>query len=205
MKNNKVLILFAHPAQSRSEVNLPLFRASQRIKGVTCVDLYAEYPRFRIDIKREQQRLLDHDVVIFMFPLFWYSTPSILKEWQDLVLEYGFAYGSEGNALHGKTLMCAISAGGAQEAYQRGGINHYHIDELLTPIERTAALIGMNYLPPYVLFHARTAADEQRLTPHIEQWQSIVSTLQSNELDCNALKALPMFQELQNIAKGVTQ
>ncbi|MCV5747032.1 NAD(P)H-dependent oxidoreductase, partial [Escherichia coli] len=77
---------------------------------MTCVDLYGEYPRFNINIDREQQRLREHDVVIFQFPLYWYSTPAILKEWQDLVLEYGFAYGTEGTELQGKTMLCVLSA-----------------------------------------------------------------------------------------------
>lgn len=67
MINKKVLILFAHPSQHRSEVNAPLFKAANTIEGVTCVDLYAEYPHFNINIDREQQRLRDHDVVIFQF------------------------------------------------------------------------------------------------------------------------------------------
>lgn len=116
MTNKKVLILFAHPSQHRSEVNTPLFKEAQKIEGVTCVDLYGEYPRFNINIDREQQRLREHDVVIFQFPLYWYSTPAILKEWQDLVLEYGFAYGTEGTELQGKTMLCVLSAGGKEEA-----------------------------------------------------------------------------------------
>ncbi|ELB2967294.1 NAD(P)H-dependent oxidoreductase, partial [Vibrio parahaemolyticus] len=43
MTNKKVLILFAHPSQHRSEVNTPLFKEAQKIEGVTCVDLYGEY------------------------------------------------------------------------------------------------------------------------------------------------------------------
>ncbi len=86
---SKILILFAHPSQNRSEINVPLFNASKTITNVTCVDLYAEYPTYRIDIDREQQRLIEYDIIVFMFPLYWYSTPSLLKEWQDLVLEYG--------------------------------------------------------------------------------------------------------------------
>ena len=100
MSKNKVLVLYAHPSQRRSEVNQPLFKACQAVEGVTAVDLYYEYPTYNINIDREQQRLLDHDVIVFQFPLYWYSTPSILKEWQDLVLEYGFAYGHDGTALH---------------------------------------------------------------------------------------------------------
>lgn len=112
MSKNRVLVLFAHPSQHRSEANKPLFEQAKRVDGVTCVDLYAEYPTFKINIDREQKRLLDHDIIIFQFPLYWYSTPAILKEWQDLVLEYGFAYGTDGNELQGKKLLCSITAGG---------------------------------------------------------------------------------------------
>jgi putative NADPH-quinone reductase len=68
---SKVLILFAHPSQSRSEINIPLFNASN-IQGVTLVDLYNEYPNYRINIQREQKRLVEHDIIIFIFPLYWY-------------------------------------------------------------------------------------------------------------------------------------
>lgn len=144
--NNKVLVLYAHPSQRRSEVNAPMFRDAGSIKGVTAIDLYYEYPTYNINIDLEQQRLIDHDVIIFQFPLYWYSTPSILKEWQDLVLEYGFAYGQDGKALHGKTFLCAISAGGKADAYQTDGYNHFTIRELLQPLEQTASLTGMTYL-----------------------------------------------------------
>lgn len=173
----RVLILFAHPTMHRSEVNRFLFDASKNRDNVTLVDLYHEYPTFMIDIEREQQRLRDHDVIVFMFPLYWYSTPSILKEWQDLVLEYGFAYGQGGTALEGKTLLCALTAGGAEKAYHADGYNHFTIRELLQPIEQTAALTGMNYLPPFALFGARTAAEEGRVTNHVAQWQQLLASL----------------------------
>ena len=108
-----VLVLFAHPSPGRSEVNGPMARAAAGIDGVTLVDLYAEYPDFRIDVDREQKRLLDHDVIVFQHPLYWYSTTAILKEWQDLVLEHGFAYGSEGTALQGKIDAEATARGDA--------------------------------------------------------------------------------------------
>lgn len=181
MPSNKVLILFAHPSQSRSEINLPLFQASQG-EQVTCVDLYAEYPNFRIDIDKEQQRLREHDVIVFMFPMYWYSTPSILKEWQDLVLEHGFAYGHEGTALRDKQFVCAVTTGGPKKAYQCDGSNHYTIQELLQPLEQTAQLCGMEYLPPFVLFGARTALEDHRLESHIDQWQLRLKQLINGEL-----------------------
>jgi glutathione-regulated potassium-efflux system ancillary protein KefG len=180
---NKILILFAHPSQHRSEINLPLIKACSSVEAVTVVDLYAEYPDYCIDIDREQQRLREHDVIVFMFPLYWYSTPAILKEWQDLVLEYGFAYGHDGTALHGKTLLCAITAGGTENAYQTQGYNHYSIRELLRPIEQTATLCGIGYLPPYALFGSRTALEDGQLEEHIENWQQILICLQQNRID----------------------
>lgn len=182
MQNN-ILILFAHPSQHRSEVNLPLVEASKTIEGVTVVDLYAEYPDYCINIEREQQRLREHDIIIFMHPLYWYSTPAILKEWQDLVLEYGFAYGHDGIELHGKKLLCAITAGGSEDAYRTHGYNHYSIRELLRPIEQTATLCGMVYLPPYALFGSRTALEDGRVPDHVENWKKILHCLRDNQVD----------------------
>lgn len=191
----RILILFAHPSPERSEVNVPLFKASQSIENVTTVDLYGEYPTYRINIDKEQQRILEHDIIIFMFPLYWYSTPAILKEWQDLVLEYGFAYGRDGKALHGKTFLCALTAGGAENAYRADGYNHFTINELLQPLEQTAMLTGMQYLPPFALFGARTAVEDGKLDQHINDWKMILKALRDDNLDLTQTKALPKLNE----------
>ncbi len=186
----KILLLFAHPAQTRSEVNLPLFKAAKDMPNITPIDLYAEYPQHRINIDREQQRLRDHQVIIFQFPLYWYSTPSILKEWQDLVLEYGFAYGAEGDALKGKHFLCALTAGGAEKAYRADGYNHFTIRELLRPLEQTANLTGMQFLPPFALFGSRSAAEESRIPQHIEDWQLLLEALTHNRIIYEDVKGL---------------
>lgn len=184
---------------------MPLFTASQGKSNVSCVDLYAEYPDFRIDIDREQQRLTEHDVVIFMFPLYWYSTPSLLKEWQDLVFEYGFAYGRQGTALHGKTLLCAVTAGGAEEAYQTDGYNHFTLRELLRPIEQTALLTGMHYLPPFALFSARTAPEENRLANHITLWHQTLEILSQQSIDTDPLEQTNTLNEALPHLRGLSQ
>lgn len=188
---NNILILFAHPSQQQSEVNVPLFEASKSIDNVTTVDLYYEYPTFRIDIDKEQQRLVDHDIIVFMFPLYWYSTPALLKEWQDLVLEYGFAYGSRGKALQGKTFFCALSAGAAEGAFRAEGNHQHTIRELLVPLEQTAILTGMYYLPPFTLFASRTAVDDNRVVNHTEQWQQLLIALREKRVDLAVASQLP--------------
>lgn len=199
----RILVLFAHPSLERSEVNRALFFATRGMAGVTLVDLYGEYPKFDIDVDREQARLLSHDAICFMHPLYWYSTPAILKEWQDLVLEYGFAYGAGAVNLHGKVFFSCLSAGGSEAAYCAVGYNHFSIRELLHPLEQTALLCGMVYLPPFTLFGARTAVEEGRLPGHVADWGRLVAALRDRRLDLEAARRLPRLNhDLNAVIRG---
>lgn len=93
----RVLVLFAHPAVHKSRINRHLADAVRGLEQVTFHDLYEAYPDFLIDVPREQELLRSHDVIVVQHPFYWYSTPAIFKEWMDLVLEYGFAYGKGGS------------------------------------------------------------------------------------------------------------
>ncbi|HAL70531.1 MAG TPA: NAD(P)H oxidoreductase [Verrucomicrobiales bacterium] len=157
----RVLILFAHPALHRSRVNVALMAAVQGMEGVTFRDLYEEYPNLHIDFETEQELLLEHDIIVWQHPFYWYSAPAILKEWQDVVLEYGFAYGEGGTKLAGKKVMSALTTGGPEEAYHREGYNRYTMKELLAPFDQTARLCGMEFLDPFVIHGVRQLTDEQ--------------------------------------------
>jgi glutathione-regulated potassium-efflux system ancillary protein KefG len=190
-----ILVLLAHPSFERSEVTRPMAAAAAALDGITLVDLYAEYPTFDIDVDREQERLLAHDAIVLLHPLYWYSTPALLKEWQDLVLEYGFAYGAGGTRLRGKIFFSALSAGGPETAYCAGGYNQFPIRELLRPLEQTAHLCGMTYLPPFVLFAARRAVEDGRLEGHLATWRRLLSGLRDDALDLEWLRAPPPLGE----------
>jgi len=148
---SRVLIIFAHPALHKSRVNLHLIEAVRKLAGVTIQDLYEEYPDLHINVGREQELLRQHECVVWHHPFYWYSCPAIMKEWLDLVLEHGFAYGDKGTALRGKRAMTAITTGGPQESYHASGFNRYPIGHLLAPFEQTARLCGMEYLEPFVV------------------------------------------------------
>ncbi len=148
---NKVLVIFAHPALHRSQINKRMLAAIRHLDGVTVNNLYENYPDFFIDIKHEQALLRDADLIVFNHPLYWYSAPSIIKEWQDVVLQRGFAYGRGGTALRGKDFMLAISTGGNEQAYTPQGAHQHTLEALLLPFAQTAALCGMHYHPPFVI------------------------------------------------------
>lgn len=178
----KILVLFAHPSIERSKVNVELAKATNNLSYVTLVDLYAEYPTGFIDVEREQKRLLKHDVIVFLHPFYWYSTPPILKLWQDMVLEYGFAYGPEGTKLKNKIFFSTLSAGGPEKAYMEKGYNHFTIRQLLAPLEQTALLCGMKYLPPFVLYSALKARDNDKLNSHVDKWCHVLEALKEERL-----------------------
>jgi putative NADPH-quinone reductase len=182
----KVLVLYAHPRPDRSEVNVHLAEAARRVAGVTFVDLYAEYPRFEIDVDREQARLVEHDVIVFQHPVYWYSSPALLKEWQDLVLEYGFAYGSEGHALDGKVLLNAVTTGAREDVYAEDGAYELSLRAYFAPFEYTALLCRMRYLSPFALYAAGHAAEEGRLRQHIDRYGRLLQALVEDRLDLAA-------------------
>jgi len=188
----RVLVLFAHPAQRKSSINTAMATAARALKGVTFVGLYAEYPRFSIDVDREQRRLMENDVIVFQFPVFWYSTPALLKQWQDLVLEYGFAYGPQGKKLGGKQTLACVTTGGSKFDYSENGGNRRAVEHFLYPLEQTATLCGMDYLPPFVLYSANHLGDESA-QHHIQSYPQLLTALRDDRLDLERVRTLPTF------------
>ncbi|MBN2106830.1 MAG: NAD(P)H-dependent oxidoreductase [Deltaproteobacteria bacterium] len=147
----KVLILFAHPRFEKSRANKALLAEVRGLDFVTVHDLYELYPDFNIDIGREKMLLAAHQLIIWQFPLYMYGPPALLKHWIDLVLEHGWAHGSGGCSLEKKQLFIAVTTGGSREAYGADGFNRFALSELLRPLEQTACLCRMMYLPPFAV------------------------------------------------------
>jgi len=183
----RVLVLFAHPALEKSRVNRVLIRDLDRIEGVTFHDLYEAYPDFDVDVEREQALLVEHDVIVLHHPFFWYSTPPLIKQWEDLVLEHGWAYGREGTALRGKVMMSAITTGGREVAYQPGGHNRFTIAELLRPIEQTAVLCGLDYLPPFVVYGTH-GMPQHEIAAHAADYHRTLRALSRGTLNLEAAR-----------------
>jgi len=189
----KLIVYYAHPGQHFSQVNAAMFQAAQQVDDINCVDLYAEYPRFEIDPDKEQQRLLDHDIILFQFPLFWYSTPSLLKEWQDLVLEHGFAYGSGGSKLVGKQMMLAITTAGPTESYSPDGYQNHHLRDFLRPMEQTATLCKMQFLPPFALYGSLKAAKAGQIETHVAGYTQLLTALRDGTFDAGPTDPLTVL------------
>lgn len=157
----KALILLAHPDPREPNLNRHLALQAANLSPVTIRDLYQAYPDGKIDVGYEQSLLLDHSVVIFQFPLYWYSTPPLLKTWQDEVLLWNFAFGPEGDKLHGKKFMISLTAGGLENEFHAGEKHGYTLSEFLIPIEHTMRYCGMTVEKPFIMYGANKTNDAE--------------------------------------------
>lgn len=171
----KILVVYAHPAPHQSRANRKLVDAARAIPNVHVQDLYELYPDFHIDIATEQLLLADADLVVFLHPIYWYSMPSLLKEWVDSVLESGWAYGKDGTALQGKDYWLVTTTGSTADAYQAGGPHGRPFNDYLPQFEQTASLCGMNWLTPFVL-HGAHQVDNDTLKAHVDTFRERLET-----------------------------
>lgn len=193
---NKILILFAHPAIQKSRINKSLINAVVPETGITINNLYEKYPDFYIDIIAEQQLLLEHDIIVWQHPFYWYAGPALLKEWFDLVLQHGFAYGEHGRRLEGKKALSVISTGGRREVYSSQGRNHFTMNEFLFPYRQSANLCRMEYLPPFVVHGAHTISDEGIAT-EAARYKKLMQLLRDEKIDDTAFTLVEYLNDIK--------
>ena len=139
----KTVVLLFYPHLDKSRVKKTLAAAAVNAANVTVRNMYDLYPNFQIDVAAEQEVLKKADRVVFQFPTYWYSTPALMKQWEDDVLTHGWAYGSQGKALVGKEFVVATSTGADAENYTRGGDDNYWLSEGYRNLQDTIKLMNM--------------------------------------------------------------
>jgi glutathione-regulated potassium-efflux system ancillary protein KefF len=156
-----IQVLYAHPYPSHSRANAALLAAIRDLQGVQVRSLYDLYPDYDIDAEAERKAMEGARLVVFMHPIYWYTTPALLKHWFDQVLARGWAYGDGGTALRGKDCLWIVTTGADETAYTPGG-KHGHPFESFSPVvEQTARFCGMNWLEPFVLHGAHHIPDDE--------------------------------------------
>jgi NAD(P)H dehydrogenase (quinone) len=134
------------------------------------------------DIRAELDKLLRADLVIFNFPVYWFSMPAIMKGWIDRVLVSGICYGGmrfyDRGGLAGKKAMLSMTIGGQPHMLVEGGI-HGELNDMLRHILRgTLAYTGMTVLPPFVAHHVPYISHDER-TALLEQYRSRLRAIET--------------------------
>ncbi|MBB3109582.1 putative NADPH-quinone reductase [Paenibacillus phyllosphaerae] len=171
----KTLVIVTHPNINESRINKAWVQELQQHSNITIHQLYQAYPNEVIDVAREQALLEAHDRIILQYPFYWYNMPPLLKKWLDAVMQYGWAFGPDGDKMQGKEIGIAISTYGSEESYQLGGANRFTIEELLKPIDAICHYIGARFIPPFTLSDVSNVTDEELEKSKIDYVRYITS------------------------------
>lgn len=153
----EVQILLSHPTFDRSRANRAWVDAVAGLPGVEVAHLDGLYPDGRIALDAEVARLIAARRVVLQFPVQWYSTPPLLKTWQDTVLTRMFYINpkTEGDLIAGRPLLVAATSGNRPSAYAAEGVNLFPLPELLKPLHSTANRCGLRWEEPFVTYENR--------------------------------------------------
>ena len=135
-----------------------LYPSQDSYQGVAPLQSMAlEKQALSSDIAAEQQKLIDAELVILQFPLWWGSMPAMLKGWVDRVLIRGFAYGGQFE-LANKSLLLSVTTGGAANKQEEA----YYLDKITGLSGDIFSYMKMDCLEPFICHGPASIGPEQR-------------------------------------------
>ncbi|MBL8150299.1 MAG: NAD(P)H-dependent oxidoreductase [Blastocatellia bacterium] len=126
----------------------------------------SEVGGFSPEIEAEIKKIEWCDLMIWQFPLWWFSVPGILKGWIDRVFAIGRTYGYgkiyETGIFKGKKALLSLTTGGPKEAYEKEGFNG-DINAILRPLQRGVfSFTGFDVLQPHIVYSPVRISPEER-------------------------------------------
>ena len=119
------------------------------------------------DIKAELDKVIWADLIIFNFPVYWFSMPAVMKGWVDRVFVSGRCYGGmrfyDRGGLKGKKALISLTLGGQPHMFDPDGV-HGPLNEMLRPLLRgTLGYLGYHVLPPFIGWNVPYISQEARV------------------------------------------
>lgn len=138
MKN--ILVVSGHTNLNDSVANKNILEELKTMLPEAELDLLSElYPSYKIDVKKEQEKLVNADIIVLQYPLFWYSMPSLLEKWMEDTFVFGFSHGDNGDKLKGKKIIVSLTTGAPEE------IIGSNIEDCLHPIKKACGMCQLEY------------------------------------------------------------
>lgn len=180
MNKFKTLVIIVHPDINNSIANKALKEELKKHPNdFTIHELYDVCSNNLIDVEKEHKLIEQYQNIVFQFPLYWYSSPHLLKKWFDEVFTYGWAYGSSSSKLKGKNFALVITLGG-QESYYTKESGGYTLDEILTPYKAIVKFIQGNYCGYHAIFSITRNLSLDDFKNHTQKYIEFLSSFSKN-------------------------
>ncbi|KAM6978415.1 NAD(P)H dehydrogenase [quinone] 1-like [Tautogolabrus adspersus] len=143
-----------------------------------------EAGKLSADITEEQRKLTQADLIIFQFPMYWFTVPAIMKGWMDRVLTLGYAYSQEKRYSQGifkdKKAMLSFTTGSHESMFSANGING-DMNVTLWPLQNGILhYCGFQVLAPQIFWAPSHIPTEARSTM-LEGWRKRLQGLKAEE------------------------
>jgi NAD(P)H dehydrogenase (quinone) len=167
-----------YKTRKNSEAFVPLDEQRQAWKNNTTPEA----------VRLEINNLLNADLVILQFPLWWHGPPAILKGWFDRTFPSGGVYTSrmryDEGYFKGRKALLSVTTGAPEEAFgpgARGG----DPDTMLWPLQYSLHYLGFTVLKPFWTYgvqgygysYEEQDSVERRLTAKLNDWEERLISL----------------------------
>lgn len=110
------------------------------------------------EVKSQVEQLLECDLLIVQFPLWWFGPPAILKGWLDRVFVYGGLYRSSARHDHGllkgKRVIASVTTGSSEQSCSSNG-SEGDTSLMLWPFLYSFRYVGFDVLEPHLIHGVR--------------------------------------------------
>ncbi|MEC4727705.1 NAD(P)H-dependent oxidoreductase [Shewanella sp. D64] len=158
--NSKVLLISGHPDLKRSIANHEILKRLQTVSPLSVHKLDQACANYSVDVSAEQALLVQADIIIFQFPLYWSTYPALMKLWFDEVFCYNFAFGPKGDQLKHKKVIISITCGATENSYQAGEFNFLPLEQYLQAAVHPIKAAQMDIVDTIISFEMNSTADE---------------------------------------------
>uniref|UniRef100_A0A8C9WW47 Ribosyldihydronicotinamide dehydrogenase [quinone] n=1 Tax=Sander lucioperca TaxID=283035 RepID=A0A8C9WW47_SANLU len=135
------------------------------------------------DITEEQRKLTRADLIIFQFPMYWFTVPAIMKGWIDWVLTSGYAYSQDKRYSQGifkdKKAILSFTTGSNKSMFSENDING-DMNVTLWPLQNGILhYCGFQVLAPQIFWALSYVPSDARSTmyPHsqicLTSWEKL--------------------------------
>ena len=159
----KTLVIVSHPYPENSTVIKSLEASLASKSDITVRNLETLYGNNvdGFDVEAEKAAYDGADRVVYMFPIHWFNITPMLKAYLNVVWQYGWAFGPEGEALKGKEMLVVTCAGASAQMYSAEGLVQTTMEEILSPMKACALYVGMSYAEPLYINDSMGISDER--------------------------------------------